>query len=541
MKKLWVPLLMTCASLAGLVLGRISGKNAAEREINKIDLNQIMGGGYGSSKLQSIMGLIQEMYVDRVDMDSIEEIVIPELLEKLDPHSVYIPKSEVEHVAGELKSNFGGIGVTFSMRDDTVRVMSVIPGGPSAVIGIQPGDRIIKVNHQDFTGKKVNSQMVMDSLRGEIGTQVDVTILRKPSTTIDYKITRGEIPLTSVDCTYQIAPGVGYMKIDRFAEKTYEEMLTGIAKIRSEDCGTLIIDLRGNSGGFLQVVIGMCNEFLEKGQLIVYTEGLHQSRQDTYARGNGTAKDLKLVVLIDEFSASASEILAGAVQDNDRGLIIGRRSFGKGLVQTEMTLPDKSGLRLTVARYHTPSGRCIQKQYGKGKDDYYNDIHERLQNGELFSADSIKADTLQAYKTLNGRTVYGGGGIIPDIFVPYDTLTASGYLQQLRAKRIIYDYAMTYVDEHREELKKMKTDELIRHLFSKSFIGGVEQYAKKRKVTDKDGGAVRDRGVIETEVRAYVAQAIAGNDAFYPILNTLDPVIKRALTELGVEATYKYN
>lgn len=541
MKKLWVPILMSCAAIVGLYLGRlsVSTNNSLRSDAPSYEVSDNFFSNLRNSKLQSVSELIRTLYVDDVDMDSIEESIIPDLLAKLDPHSVYIPRSEVEHVAGELKSNFGGIGVTFSVRNDTVNVMSVVTGGPSAALGVLPGDKIIKVNGYDFVGKKVTNQAVMDSLRGEIGTHVSITVLRRAGSQVNFDIVRGNIPLTSVDISYQIAPEVGYMKIDRFAEKTYEEMLAGIAKLRAENCKSLIVDLRGNGGGFLHVVSSMCNEFLDKDQLIVYTEGQHQRRVNTLADGTGTAKDLKLVVLIDEFSASASEIFSGAMQDNDRGLIIGRRSFGKGLVQSELQLPDGSGLRLTVARYHTPSGRCIQRTYADGVENYYTDVNRRLKNGELFSSDSIKSDTLQTFRTLKGRTVYGGGGIVPDIFVPYDSASASAYLVSLRAKRIIYEYALSYVDGHRAELKKLSVPQLINTLLSKQFVDDVTSFAEKYSVRPSAHIDSTERKVIDNETRAYIAQAIVGNDAFFPILNTLDPVVERALAELNVQPIYR--
>ncbi len=537
MKYAWTLLLMVAAALAGLYLGWVSGNNAASGGYGEDQRGPMtLGGG----KLDEVLELVENFYVDPIDMDSLQELAIPQVMKQLDPHSVYIPRSDVERVNGELKSDFGGIGVTFSIREDTVRVMSVVAGGPSSALGVLPGDKIIKVNGKDFAGKAagLTNQKVLDNLRGEIGTKVSISILRHPSTTLDFDIVRGEIPLISVVSTYEIAPGVGYMRIDRFAEKTYEEMIAGIGKLKAEGCDKLIVDLRSNAGGFLNVVQAMCNEFLGRGEMIVYTEGGHQRRQESRADGTGTCRDMGLTVLIDEFSASASEIFAGAMQDNDRGTIIGRRSFGKGLVQTELTLADQSHLRLTVSRYHTPSGRCIQRPYDHGDEEYYQDINERYKGGELFSADSIKADTAQVFHTRKGRVVYGGGGIVPDIFVPFDTASASRYLYTLRSKRLIYDYAMTYVDGHRDQLKRLTAPDLIHLLQKTPFIDGITAYAAKYGVARPARLEEKESLIIANEVRAYVGQAIKDNDGFYPILNTMDPVIDKALETLNAKSLY---
>lgn len=534
-----VLILIVAAAITGLFIGRMAGKNAAENEISKsLSQNGLFSTLRGGDKLQSIINLIENCYVEQVDVDSIEENVIPDMLAELDPHSVYIPRKDIEKVTGELKSDFGGIGVQFSLRDDTVRVESVVSGGPSSALGVEPGDKIIKVNGYDFTGKWMTNQTVLDSLRGEIGTKVRITVLRGARTTIDYDITRAEIPLTSVISAYEIGKGVGYIKIDRFAEKTYEEMLQSIAKLKTQGCDRLIVDLRSNSGGFLNVVQAMCNEFLARGEMIVYTEGAHQRRQETRADGTGSCRDMGLTVLIDEYSASASEIFAGAMQDNDRGVIIGRRSFGKGLVQSEMQLGDGSAIRLTVARYHTPSGRCIQRPYGHGDGEYYADIAKRYSSGELFSADSIKADTTDVFYTAKGRKVYGGGGIVPDIFVAYDTATASPYLYNLRAKRMIYDFAKQNVEKLRPLLSSKPMPEMVHYLLTQNYIDGLQVFAAKRGLAKPVRLDSKEREVIENEVRAYIAQSINDEGGIYPILNSIDPVVMRALTEMGVKSLY---
>lgn len=532
-------LLIVAAALAGLLIGRMAGKNAAELEISRRLTETGVFSSFGSdSKLQSIISLIENCYVDRVDADSIEESVIPTMLAELDPHTVYIPRKDLEKVTSELKSDFGGIGIQFTIRDDTVRVEAVITGGPSSALGVEPGDKIIKVNGGDFTGDWISNQTVLDSLRGEIGTQVSISVLRAPGTTIDYDIVRAEIPLNSVVSAYQIGTGVGYIKIDRFAEKTYEEMLQAIAKLKTQNCQKLIVDLRSNSGGFLNVVQAMCNEFLSRGEMIVYTEGAHQRRQETRADGSGSCRDMELAVLIDEYSASASEIFAGAMQDNDRGVVIGRRSFGKGLVQSEMQLPDGSAIRLTVARYHTPSGRCIQRPYEHGDSEYYADIAKRYSSGELFTADSIKADTSLVFYTTKGRMVYGGGGIVPDIFVPYDTASASTYLYNLRAKRMIYDFAKQNVGKLRPQLSSKPMPEMVHYLLGQSYMDGLQAYAAEHGLPKPERLDPKEREIIENEVRAYIAQSINDEGGIYPILNSIDPVVERALKEFGVKSLY---
>ncbi len=541
-KNCWILVLIVAAALVGLFLGRSAGKNAAENEIAQrlSDGNMFFGLGTGQEgKLQTIMDLINRCYVDEVNIDSMQDVVIPMMLKELDPHCMYIPRKDVEKVAGELKSNFGGIGVQFNLRDDTVSVVSVISGGPSSALGVLPGDKIIKVNGYDFTGEWMTNQTVLDSLRGELGTKVKITVLRNGGTTIDFDIVRDEIPLNSVVAAYEIAKGVGYLKIDRFAEKTYEEMLQGIAKLKSQGCEKLIVDLRSNSGGLLNVVQAMCNEFLERGEMIVYTEGTHQARQESRADGTGTSRDMELVVLIDEFSASASEIFAGAMQDNDRALIIGRRSFGKGLVQSEIPLQDGSAMRLTVARYHTPSGRCIQKPYDHGDDEqYYADFSNRYKSGELFTADSIKTDTTHIYHTAKGRTVYGGGGIVPDIFVAYDTASASKYLYELRAKRFIYDYAMKQVETERPKLSQMSMTDMVHSLQKKNYMDGLMTYAASHGLARPAKLDNKERMIIENEVRAYIAMSLNSDGGLYPLLNCMDPVVERALTELNAKSLY---
>lgn len=532
--KLMLPLLVAGVVIIGILIGRLSA--VVSNEMSNVNHSEVFKGEMTrpSTKLQTVISLIKNAYVEDVDIDSIEEKVLPDLLKELDPHSVYIPAKDMKSVTQELKSNFGGIGVTFTLRDDTVNIITVIAGGPSSLLGLMPGDKIIKVNGHPFVGDKLNNEMVMDSLRGDLGTKVDVTVLRGGSTEIDFSITRGLIPMRSVEVAYEVAPGIGYMKIDRFAEKTYEEMLSGVAKLKAMDCKSLIIDVRGNGGGLLDVVSYMCNEFLQEKDLIAFTEGANHPRSDLRANGHGQCKEMSVVVLIDEYSASASEILAGAIQDNDRGFVVGRRSFGKGLVQSQIPLIDGSAIRLTVARYHTPSGRCIQRPYHKGDEEYYEDTYNRYMSGELFDVDSVKLDSTQIFYTKGGREVFGGGGIMPDYFIPRDTTKASEYLYKLRAQGMVYNFAIDYTNAHRDELSVLDIKELIEHLRNRSFLPMLCDYAAKKGVR-KQSLNQEEKNVLEKELKAYIARNIYDNEAFYPIFNEDDPAIEKAVELLSVK------
>jgi len=486
-----------------------------------------------TNKLEALMSLIEEEYVDTIDRQAIEEKIIPEILKNLDPHTVYIPAKDLEKVNEDLKGNFGGIGVQFSMQNDTVMVINVISGGPSEKVGILPGDRIVTVDDSTIAGIKMPTDDVMKRLRGEMGTDVKVGIARRPNKDLlDFNITRGNIPIYSVDVSYMVNETTGYIKVDRFAQNTYQEFLTALAKLKANNCQEVIIDFRGNSGGLLDVAIRLCNEFLPAKDLIVYTEGKSQKRQNVHANGAGTCQDTKVIVLIDEYSASASEIFAGAIQDNDRGLVIGRRSFGKGLVQQQIPLPDNSALRLTVARYHTPSGRCIQKPYDNGSKDYYEDIYNRYEHGEFFNEDSIHFDDDLKYTTKNGRTVYGGGGVMPDIFVPRDTTILTDYFIGLRMNGIIYRYALQYTDNHRKELENFTTaKEIEEHLDNKALVRDLLRFAKDKGVKFNQKEFNISKQLIELELKGYIARNIIDNEGFYPIIHQIDEIFLKAVEE----------
>ncbi len=490
-----------------------------------------------TNKIDAILNLISEEYVDTVNTEKMQEDVIPELLKKLDPHTVYIPAKDLKNVNEELSSNFGGIGVQFSIQKDTVLVVAVVSGGPSEKVGILPGDRIVAVNDSVIAGNGIQNSMVLKLLRGEMGTDVKVGVIRRNLTEpLSFNITRGRIPIYSVDVSYMIDDEIGYIKVSRFATNTYSEFLTALAKLKANSCKKIIIDFRGNSGGYLDVAINLCNEFLHDKDMIVYTEGKANPRQEVFANGKGTCQDTKVAVLIDEFSASASEIFAGAMQDNDRGIIVGRRSFGKGLVQNQIPLPDGSALRLTIARYYTPAGRCIQKPYDNGTEEYYKDIMERYQHGEFFNEDSISVnDTLQ-YKTKEGRIVYGGGGIMPDYFVARDTTRLSNYYYSVREKGLIYQFALEFADKHRTEIENFtKLKEIETYLKDKPVLDKFVEYASKAGVKLNKKEFNISKNVIDVELKAYIARNIIDNDGFYPILGEIDEVLHEAIHQLKDE------
>ncbi|MFW5773589.1 MAG: S41 family peptidase, partial [Tangfeifania sp.] len=442
-----IPLLIAVSVAAGILIGNLLQKNS-QPAFNP-------EGYANTNKLTTILDLVENGYVDSVNTSKIIEKTIPDILGELDPHSAYIPAKHMQEVQEEMRGNFAGIGVQFSIQEDTVRVIEVISGGPSSKVGIQPGDRIVSVNDSVIAGVDVENNAVMNLLRGEKNTKVTVGVIRKGTPEeLEFEITRDDIPLYSVDVSYMIDDETGFIKISRFAETTYDEFMQGMHKLQSRGAGEVIIDLRQNPGGSLPAVLNMVDEFLEEGEPILYTEGNHQPKKTYNASARNSFSSIKVYVLIDEFSASASEIFAGAMQDNDRGIVIGRRSFGKGLVQEQIPLMDGSALRLTVARFYTPSGRCIQKSYEDGSDEYYKDLFARFSHHEQLTADSIHLDDSLKYTTKSGRTVYGGGGIMPDIFVPMDTIGNSEYFDNIFRKGLIYTFAYSYADSHREKLSE---------------------------------------------------------------------------------------
>ncbi len=518
-----IPLLIALSVAVGVLLGNMLKKNASP----------IYGGTTYShpDKISTILELIKQGYVDSVNTDQIEEKTIPEILKNLDPHTSYIPVKEMQVVQEEMQGNFSGIGVQFSIQEDTVRVIEVISGGPSSKVGILPGDRIVSVNDSLIAGVGATNQTIMNLLRGAKNSKVNVAILRKDySDELDFEITRGDIPIYSVDVSYMIDPESGYIKVSRFVNTTYEEFINGINKLQAEGAKKVIIDLRGNPGGSLVAVIQMVDEFLKKGEPILYTEGVNQPRKTYNASARTSFGDIGVYVLIDEFSASASEIFAGAMQDNDRGLVIGRRSFGKGLVQEQIPLMDGSALRLTVARFYTPSGRSIQSSYEEGSDEYYNNIYERFHNMEQLVADSIHFDNSLKYTTKSGRIVYGGGGIMPDFFVPVDTTGNSEYFDQLFRRGLIYSFAYSYADEHRNILSTFtNAREFDTYLDKEKAMNEFLVYAEEKGVKKDPAGLKESGELINTQLKAYIARNIIGEEGFYPIIQQIDKTLLRAI------------
>ena len=524
------PLLLAAGVVLGLVLGQYLGRNSTTSQLK----GMLSRMALPANKLTYTLSLIENQYVDSVSMDSLSEHVIPLLVKELDPHSVYIPASEMQALNEPLEGEFDGIGVVFNMATDTVIVLNVIPHGPSDKAGIKAGDRIIEIGDSVVAGRKIPQNNVVKMLRGPRGTTVHLGIGRQGiAGLVPIDVERGVIPIRSIESAFRIADGVGYVKLGQFARTTYDEFHKSLASLRAEGVTKLVFDLRGNSGGFLDQAIAVANEFLHKGQLIVYTEDRRHEQLREYADGNGSAQDMEVVVLIDEGSASSSEILAGALQDNDRGTIVGRRSFGKGLVQRQIPYSDGSALRLTTARYYTPTGRSIQKPYTIGDDESYEeDIWNRYKNNEFFSADSIHfADSLKR-TTPGGKVVYGGGGIMPDVFIPADTTDVTKYFIEVSGRNILYRYTIEYADRHREALNAVKTiDELQALLDSdKTLVDDFVRYAARKGVAPRYGDIARSRRLIEAQLRAYIGRNTTLEDnGFYANIYPVDNVIVRAI------------
>lgn len=520
--RLWIPVIVAVAFVAGMA--------------TSLWLIKIQGRSQGERKLSTILEMINENYVDHVDTDSLIEKTIPSLLASLDPHSVYIPASSLTKVNDELEGSFSGVGVSFTIQNDTVTIIEVISGGPAEKVGILPGDRIITIDGKPFTGPSITNDSVFSTLRGPANTEVELGIKRNSSRKpLSYTVVRGEIPVTSIDAAYMIADSVGYVKVNKFGRTTFNEFFQSMTALHREGARDFIVDLRGNGGGFMEMAILMANEFLPRGTIIVNTHG-RDGRNNEYvaADGNGTFTDAGLTVLIDEYSASASEIFAGAIQDNDRGVIVGRRSFGKGLIQNQTTLPDSSAIRLTVGRYYTPSGRSIQRDYSDASR-YSNDLLDRYLHGEMYSADSIKLNTDLKYTTTGGRTVYGGGGIMPDVFVPNDTIGVSKYYVKVADAGLLHEYAFQYCDSHRAQLADCKTvDELMARLPGKyDLLIDFMNYAERHGVP-KQWAYVKEPTInlLVNTLTALIARDRLGIPAYYQIVNRHEATVNRAIEVL---------
>lgn len=496
-----------------------------------------------SQKFDRLLRLISSYYVDSANISKLTEKAIVHMLGELDPHSVYISKEEVEKMNEPLKGNFEGIGISFNIFKDTLLVTTTIAGGPSEKAGIRAGDRIMEVDEKKIAGIGLQNSDVLDMLRGEKGTRVDIKILRKgvPGL-LDFTIIRDKIPIYSLDASYMIDETTGFIKLNKFSATTTEEFVEAINELKKQNLKNLILDLRGNGGGYLNTAIEISDQFLKNDELVVYTSGLNESKREYRATSNGEFEKGNLVVLMDESSASASEIVAGAVQDWDRGVIIGRRSFGKGLVQKPFYLTDGSMVRLTTAHYYTPSGRCIQKPYDEGVEAYKKDYQKRLENGEMFSADSISFTDSLKYKTLlSGRNVFGGGGVMPDIFIPLDTSHHYAYLNSLRRNTVIYNYALEYIDKNRNDLLKKYPDF---SKFNKNFevteenIAEIVAAGEKEKITKDEASLDFAKNDIKKEVKAVIARDLYTRDDFYKVYYNDDEAILEALRVLENQKNY---
>ncbi len=520
--KIYLPIFFALVMIAGFMLGGILNKNNGNDSANLYK---------GEDKLLRIVDYIENRYVDTVSKKELENAAIPAILEKLDPHSVYIPAKDMQRVSEDLRGNFEGIGVVFNHQTDTAIIINVISGGPSDKAGVMAGDRIITVNDSLIAGQNIPSNDIVGMLKGEMDTRVEVALERKGvSELIEVEIIRGKIPIYSVDVSYMVTDDIGYIKINRFAETTFKEFIEGVEELKKHDLKKMIIDLRGNNGGYMVAATNIADQFLEGGKLIVYTQGKASPRQEIYSSSRGVCKDIEVVVLQDEWAASASEILAGALQDNDRGTIIGRRSFGKGLVQEQYPLSDGSVIRLTIARYYTPTGRSIQKPYSDDKMDYYNDIYNRFQHGEFEEADSIQfADSLK-YITPDGKVVFGGGGIMPDIFVPIDTTGYSKYYSEVVGKGILQDFTFNFADQNRAILNKFQTaEEISKYLESENIFGQFVNYAAQNGVSKSVKGFDKSQKIVKTQVKANIASNILDNKGYYPIIKDIDRTLNVAI------------
>ena len=525
------PLILAVGIILGTLLGQFVGRNRAESQLKQLISRT---GLMTRNKIMQTCMLVEHQYVDSISMDSLSELVIPLMMKELDPHSVYIPAREMQAMNEPLEAQFDGIGVVFNAATDTVIVLNVVPNGPSAKAGIVAGDRIIEVNATVVAGVKMPQNDIVKRLRGPRGSEVKLSLKRHGlEELVDVVVVRDAIPINSIESSFMITSDIGYVRLSQFARTSYIELLKSLIKLRKEGLKKLIFDLRGNSGGFMDQAIMIANDFLPEGKLIVYTEDRQKEQIKQYSNGQGTSTDLKLIILIDESSASSSEILAGAVQDNDRGVIVGRRSFGKGLVQNQLPYSDGSALRLTTARYFTPTGRSIQKPYEKGHgEDYELDMVNRYNNNEFFSADSIHFSDSLKFTTPKGRTVYGGGGIMPDYFIPLDTTDMTRYFMQVSGRNIIYRYTLDYADKHREALNKVETLADLTALLDadKGMFEDFIRYAERQGVRPVRREIERSRKIITSQLRAYIGRNTAlEDDGFYYNIFPIDDEVQRSI------------
>lgn len=530
-QNVFLPIILSFVLVLGIWLGYFLS--------NRINRGASLNQNYHTSsndKINSLLDYIEYQYVDTINKKDLVEKTVTSMLQSLDPHSSYIAASEFETVNEPLEGNFDGIGVEFNIIKDTIRVVTPIEGGPSEKIGIKSGDKIVKVEGKNVAGVKITNKEVFEKLRGKSGTIVTVSILRSGITKpLEFKITRDAIPLYSLDASYMVEPTIGYIKISKFAATTYEEYLKAFNELSKQGMKKLILDLRGNPGGYLNAAVDIADEFLSSGLQIVYTQGKANPKKIYKATTRGSFENNPLVILIDEGSASASEIVAGAVQDNDRGTIIGRRSFGKGLVQDQLQLPDGSAIRLTIARYYTPTGRCIQKPYSDDKNEYYNEEYDRYENGELLNEDSIKMDKTKQYKTPEGKIVYGGGGIMPDVFVPIDTARTNSFLNKVFYTGAINTFAFEYADKYRGQIQVYKTAKNYIQQFeiSNAILDDFYAYCAKQNLLLGNYPKSKTNEALKPYLKAFIGRDVFDKDAYYPIINQKDKSILKAVEVLS--------
>lgn len=520
----FIPFLLAICLIAGIAIGTFYANHFSGNKLGIINTS--------SNKLNALLRIIDDQYVDTVNMGELVEEAMPQILSELDPHSSYIPAKDLEAVNADLKGSFSGIGIQFTIQNDTIHVNSVIQGGPSEKVGLMAGDRIVEVDDSAFVGKIVTNSEAMKRLKGEKGSKVKLGVYRPgEKDLLHFTVIRGNIPVKSIDAAYMINEKVGYIKVNKFGETTYPELLIALAKLNQKNCEGLIVDLRGNTGGYMAAAIQMVNEFLPNNRLIVYTQGRKSPREDYSSNGTGSNQKMPLVVLVDEGSASASEIFAGAIQDNDRGTIVGRRSFGKGLVQQPIEFSDGSAIRLTIARYYTPSGRCIQKPYEKGKESEYElDLLTRYEHGEFFSADSIKQDETEVYHTRLGHPVYGGGGIMPDIFVPQDTTGMTSYFRMAANRGLIIRYTFDYTDQNRSTLQKYDTPEKMEaYLKGQNLLNKFAAWAEKKGLKRRNNLMMKSRRLFEMSLYGNIIYNMLGMEAYVEYLNESDKTVLKAV------------
>ena len=520
----FTPLVIAVSVVVGILIGTFYAKHYGGNRLG------IINGS--SNKLNALLRVIDDQYVDTVNMTDLVEKAMPQILAELDPHSVYIPAQNLEEVNSELEGSFSGIGVQFTIQEDTIHVNSVIKGGPSEKVGMMAGDRIVMVNDSLFVGKGLTNEKAMRNLKGPKGSQVKLGVKRNgEKDLLDFTITRGDIPQNTVDAAYMLNDKFGYVQVSKFGRTTHVELLNALAMLNHQGCEGLIIDLRENTGGYMEAATRMVNEFLPEGKLIVYTEGRKYPRMEEYANGTGSCQNMPLIVLVDEGSASASEIFAGAIQDNDRGTIVGRRSFGKGLVQQPIDFSDGSAIRLTIARYYTPSGRCIQRPYENGKDSKYEmDWINRYEHGEFFSKDSIKMNEDLRYSTNLGRPVYGGGGIMPDVFVPQDTTGVTSYLIDVSNRGLLIQFSFRYTDQNRQKMLKYEDEEsLNKYLLRQGIVDQFIRFADSKGIKRRNLLIQKSHKLLEKYLCGNIIYNMLGREQYIRYLNHDDEAVKKAL------------